>query len=267
MTYLKRSNVSGKRSQMTTALIVAALLALFGVHYFFPTALPRVFLPVTSIFWQSESSTIGWFASMGKIVTSKYSLIKENKRLKNEIVSRDSSALMLSSLIEENENLKSALGRSATGDDILGVILSRPPMSPYDTLIIDIGTADGVAVGNKVYTEGDVLVGDIAEAYLHQSKVSLFSSPGRTTSILIGSSTVETLATGRGAGNYVAKLPVEVKIKKGDPIITPQIRMHTFGVVEEIMVDSSDSLQTILFKTPINIHEFRFVEVDKKAVN
>jgi cell shape-determining protein MreC len=204
---------------------------------------------------------------MARIVQSKYSLIKENKRLKNEIVSRDSSALMLNTLMEENRNLKSALSRSATGDDILGVILSRPPMSPYDTLIIDIGSADGLSVGNKVYTEGDVLVGDIVEVFAHQSKVSLFSSPGRTTSILIGSSTVETLATGRGAGNYVAKLPVEVKIKAGDAIATPQIRMHTFGVVEEIMVDSSDSLQTILFKTPINIHEFKFVEVDRNQSN
>lgn len=202
---------------------------------------------------------------MVKIVQSKYSLVKENKRLSDEISSRDASMLLLDALRTENEELKKQLGRTGKGKDILGVILSRPPISPYDTLIIDIGTSDGVMVGNKVYTSGDTLVGDVVEAYEHTAKVSLFSTPGRETSILVGSSTIATQTVGKGGGNFSAKLPADVKIHVGDTILTTQIRPHAFGVVEEILIDSSDSLQTILFKSPINIHEFRFVQVDTSA--
>lgn len=265
MTYLKRSNVTGRKSRTKTIGIIFGLIALFTIHFIFPTFFPAMLYPITSVFWKSESSSLGFFARMGKIVQSKYSLVKENKRLSNEIASRDASMLILDTLRTENEELKKQLGRTGQGKDILGVILSRPPVSPYDTLVIDIGTSDGVALGNRVYTAGDTLVGDVVETYEHFSKVSLFSTPGRAVPILVGSSTIATQAIGKGGGNFSAKIPADIKIHKGDTIITTQIRSHGFGVVQEILIDSSDSLQTILFKTPININEFRFVEVDTSA--
>ena len=60
-------------------------------------------------------------------------------------------------------------------------------------------------------------------------------------------------------------LPVEVGVQENDIILLPQIRPHTFGVVETVLVDSSDSLQTILFKSPVNINSLRFVEVDRNS--
>jgi rod shape-determining protein MreC len=263
MTYLRRSNPAAKRGRMTTSFIILGIAILFSVHYIFPKVYPTIFYPITSIFWKSESSSVGFFVRMGQLVSSKYSLVKENKRLRDEIMSRDSSMLLLDALRKENESLKSTLGRTGGGDDVLGVILSRPPVSPYDTLVIDIGSNDGVKVGNKVYTDGDTIIGDIVEVFGNHSKVSLYSSPGRTSSIIIGASNVETQAVGRGGGDFTAKLPVEIDVKEGDTIVIPQIRPHAFGVVERIIVDSSDSMQTILFKMPINIHEFRFVRVDK----
>ncbi len=266
MTYLRRTNPAAKRGKRTTSFIVLCVLGLFLVHFFFPRFYPALLYPVTSLFWKSESNAIGGFVYLAKIVQSKYSLVKENKRLSDEISSRDSSMLLLDSLRKENESLKSTLGRTAKGNDLLGVILSRPPISPYDTIIIDVGSNDGVTVGDKVYTDGDTLVGDIAETYANQSKVSLYSTPGRVIPIIIGSTNAEVQAVGRGGGNFTAKLPVELEVKKGDTIIMPQIRPHIFGVVEDILVDSSDSLQTVLFKTPINIHEFRFIQVDRSSV-
>ncbi|MBI5134142.1 MAG: rod shape-determining protein MreC [Candidatus Taylorbacteria bacterium] len=262
MTYLRRSNVSEKKSRLATLGIVALFVVLFLVHYFFPRFYPSVFLPITSLFAKSESGFTGWIGNMARVASSKYSLVKENDGLRREIASREASALLLNDLRTENESLKALLGRTGEGHDVLGVILSRPPMSPYDTLIIDIGSVDGVEAGDKVYAEGDILIGDVAEAYAHQSKVDLFSAPGRIIPILLGKSGVQIQAVGRGAGNFSARLPVEIGVEEGDPIILPQIRPHTFGVVEKIMVDSSDSLQTMLFKAPANINEIRFVEVD-----
>lgn len=265
MTYLRRSNVTERKGRRASFAIAFLVIALFAIHFFFPKAYPALFYPVTSTFWRAESGVIGWAVNKVKLVQAKITLVKENKRLSDEVASRESSMLLLDTLRKENEDLKTALGRSGRGDSVLGVVLSRPPMSPYDTLVVDIGENDGVQVGNKVYTDGDTLIGDVVEAYANQSKVSLFSSPGRIVPVIVGGSNVETQATGRGAGNFVMMLPVEVGIEEGDTITLPQIRAHTFGVVEEIMVDSSDSLQTILFKIPVNIHGFRYVQIDKNS--
>jgi len=266
MTYLKRTNVNEKRGRVTTFFISLCVAGLFAVHYFFPGFYAGILYPVTSIFWKSESGILGFFAHAGKLVLSKYSLVKENQRLSEEVISRDASILLLDSLKEENEHLKTVLGRTAKGNDVLGVILSRPPVSPYDTLVLDVGTADGVRVGNKVYTDGDNLIGDIAEVHANQSKVSLFSNPGRQTQVLIGKTNISAQAIGRGLGNFTVRLPVEVGVQEGDLIMMSQVRPHTFGVVETIMVDSSDSLQTILFKSPTNINSLRFVEVDRNSI-
>lgn len=265
MTYLKRSNVSEKRTKKRTLGIISVLVLVFCIHFFFPKVYPTILYPFTSFFWKSETSVLGWFGSMGEMVMSKYSLVKENKKLREEIASRDGSMLLLDTLRKENESLKNDLNRSGKGDLVLGVILSRPPISPYDTLVIDVGATDDVSLGDKVYGLGDTLIGDIVEVYEHQSKVSLFSTPGRETPVLVGSSTIATNAMGRGGGNFSVKLPADIKIQKGDSILTTQIRPHVFGSVQEIVVDSSDSLQTILFRAPLNINEFRFVEVDKAS--
>lgn len=262
MTYLRRTNVAENRSKRVTASIICALVLLFLIQYFFPRFIPTIFYPVTSFFWKTESGSVGLVVRLSQMVRSKYSLVKENKRLTDEVASRDASMLLLDALKKENEELKIALGRATQGEVVLGVILARPPISPYDTLVIDIGSDDGLAIGDKVYTDGDTLVGDIAEVFDSHAKVSLYSSPGRVVPVVIGSTNAETQATGRGAGNFMARLPVELGIEEGDTIVMPQIRPHSFGVVEKVMVDSSDSLQTILFKSPVNIHEFKYVEVD-----
>jgi cell shape-determining protein MreC len=263
MTYLRRTNVTARKSRKTTGIIIAIIVVLFFVQYLFPRFYPTIFYPITSFFWSGESFATSTLGRLVQIVKSKYSLVKENERLSLEVTARDTSTLLVDSLKKENEDLKHALARTGKGDDILGIILSRPPVSPYDMFVLDVGTSDGILVGNKVYTDGDVLMGDVVETYAHESKVSLYSTPGRVVSVVIGSTNTEVQAIGRGGGNFMAKIPVELVVKVGDSIILPQIRSHVFGTVEKTIIDSADSLQTILFKAPINIHSIRFVQVDR----
>lgn len=264
MTYLRRTNRVSKQSKLKAALVVFVLLVLFVLNLLFPRLYPSVFLPLTSLFWRAESSTVGFFVYMGKIVQSKYGLEVENRKLRDEIAARDASMLALDDVKSENESLKNAMGRIGKASVVLGVILSRPPASPYDTLVLDIGTNDGVRVGDKVYAEGDALIGDISEVYANQSKATLYSTSGRETPVLVGTTTIAAEATGKGGGNFVIKLPASAKVVKGAVISMPHIRTHVFGVVDTIMVDSSDSLQTILFRSPVNVYQLKFVEVEKK---
>ena len=262
MTYLRRSNVQIKRNRRLTMLAGGAVALVFAVHVAFPNLYAGLLSPVTSTIWKSESTTLKGVSRLASLVRSKYSLVVENEGLRREIASRDASALLLDTVKKENGELKTLLGREHAGRDVLGLVLSRPPLTFYDTLIVDVGTSDGIAIGDKVYAQGEVLIGDVSEVFAKTARVSLFSTPGRALQVVMGSSTVQAQATGRGGGNFEARLPVDVKVAEGDVITFPHIRSHVFGVVEKIIVDSTDSLQTILFKAPVNMHEQRFVEVE-----
>lgn len=262
MTYLRRSNVQIKRNRRLAALAGLGLALVFVVHLIFPRLYAALLSPVASTVWKSESNALKGIARLSSLVRSKYSLLIENESLRREVASRDASALLLDTVKKENAELKDLLGRQHAGRDVLALVLSRPPLTFYDTIIVDVGTSDGIVVGDKVYAQGEVLIGDVSEVFAKTSRVSLFSTPGRVLQVVMGSSTIQAQATGKGGGNFEARLPVDVKISQGDVITFPHIRSHVFGVVEKIIVDSTDSLQTVLFKAPVNMHELRFVEIE-----
>jgi rod shape-determining protein MreC len=262
MTYLRRSNPKGKKELMQRVSLLVLVVFLFSLHLVFPHLYGTILYPVTSLFWKSGTFIGDTVSHYAEIASSKKSLIIENENLRRDMTSFTSSLLMLDSLRKENETLRSLLGRSTSGRMVLATVLSRPPFSPYDSLIIDAGTAEGVALGDKVYASTDVLLGDIVEVYPHTSKVDLFSSPGRVFPVLVGPSAIQVEAEGRGGGNFRVTLPVEVDVAKGDPVRFAQSKSNVVGVVEEIEVDSSDSLQEIRFKMPISIAEISYIEVN-----
>ncbi len=264
MIYLKRSNIAVKKNRKISIGIILLFVLLFGLHFFFPRFYASVFYPVTSIIWKVETSVVDWLSITANTIRSKNSLVRENQALMEQIRGEKTALLILDTLKQENDNLKNILGRITEKVIILGMVLARPPVSPYDTLIIDRGSRDGIEVGALVYTAGDVLIGEIAEIYPHQSKVSLFSTPGKKINISFTGREIHTEARGMGGGNFVASVPVSVGIKEGDIVVLPDIKLHTLGVVESVIADSVDSFSTILFKTPINIYELNLVEVQIK---
>ncbi len=262
MTYLKRTK-RPNQAGFGAAIAAVALIILFAIGYFFPSFYPTVFFPVTSVFWKADSSAGGWLSTMGQLVGSKYSLIKQNEALQAEVAARDHDMLILGALQNENETLKNDFNRTGKGTYVLGNVMARPPVSPYDTLVLDIGTDDGIKVGDKVYAEGDQLVGNISDVFAGESKANLYSTPGQITSILVGTSTIAAQATGNGGGNFTFKLPATVPLVVGATITLPGIHSNIFGIVSQINVDSSASVQTVHFRSPVNIDQLSYVEVAK----
>jgi hypothetical protein len=262
MTYLKRSNPRERKGKRVAWAIVILLVALFSVQFFFPRAYPSIIYPLFAPLWKSETGVLGWISHKIALAGSKADLVVENENLSQELASRDAGALLLETLKAENEQLKNALGRSGRRADVLALVISRPPISPYDTLIVDAGAKSGIKVGDNVYADGDVIIGDVVEVYTNQSKVSLFSTPGRTTLGRIGTSSVDTLITGSGSGGFTARVPVSITPHVGDIAAMPLIKPHVFGVVGSVSIDSTDSLATVLLTLPVNMNSVRFVEID-----
>jgi cell shape-determining protein MreC len=195
------------------------------------------------------------------LIKSKRNLIEQNINLHDRVKELEPSAFLVDALKKENNELKALLNRTASKNAILASVLAKPSVSPYDTLVIDVGTQHGVGEGDLVTVHGDFIVGTIAEVFKKSALVTLFSSGGRETDVTLGENHLLVKALGRGGGNFETRLPRGVTIAEGDIVILPNISTQIFGIVERIEATPADQFQTILFKNPINMAEVKWVEV------
>lgn len=239
MNYVLKSSVKEKRTRLPVkvAVVLGILLVIF--HLVFPRALPSVFLAIVGPLWTVEKN----------IRAETYAPLTENALMRE--------------LQDENQNLKQILARKGDRALTLAYILKKPPFSAYDIFILDIGTADGVQVGNPVYALGEILIGEVAEATNpHMSKVKLYSSFGEKFDVYIGSKSLAAHAVGRGGGSFEAELPRDAQVKEGDIVTIPSVANGTFGVVAKVLADPAKPFATILFSQPFNLYEQKWVEVE-----
>lgn len=172
------------------------------------------------------------------------------------------SNAMSEALQIDNDALKDLLGRAPENEKLtLAAILARPPQSPYDSLVIDIGTNNGAHIGDVVYAQSTFAIGKIVKTDAKNSVVTLFSSSGQKQSVLIGSSTTAVEAEGRGGGNFYIKIPRNIHVVAGDPIMWPDLRSVLLGVVDVVDAGEGDAYAHIYFKSPVNIQTLRYVEL------
>ncbi|MFA6227141.1 MAG: rod shape-determining protein MreC [Candidatus Paceibacterota bacterium] len=259
--YPQRNSFNNSRNRKRLWLIVIVLF--FLVIFTFSTLSARAILFwVGKPFWKVGSSLNSFFSNSLERLKSKSALIAENQLLQSEMTKGKKDTELNRILIQENTDLKDLLGRkSIYSKAVLASILVKPSFSPYDTLIVDIGTDAGVVVGDKVSADGNIFIGRVSEVYANSSKVILYSSPDEKVLVLVGSNNVLKEAVGIGGGNFKIELPREIDIKEGDDVVIPSISPNIFGIVEKVEYKEADSFQTVLFKSPINVLELKWVEI------
>jgi len=170
------------------------------------------------------------------------------------------------SLIEqEHKVILSELGQKKTHDVLLGRVLSLPPQSLYDTLIIDIGSTDGVQVGKKVFAGQQIVLGEIVEVFKTTAKAQLYSSPDQKYDVIIGtgSTSVRATAIGRGGGMFEALVPRGASISMGDTVTVPEISTTVYGTVSTVIADPVRAFVSVLFQSPIPLQSLRRIYVER----
>lgn len=215
----------------------------------------RIFTPV----WQAENFTRD-FLSLN--LSSKKGLYKQNVLLKEELEKTQVKLALVDELESENETLKSILGRVDHDSTIvLSAILSKPNNTPYDTLIIDRGSEDGISSDDLVFVKGDVLIGEIESVSKKTSKVIMFSTPGNISQVVYADTGRYFNAKGLGGGTFEVDVTRDVEVSEGDLFFYPGLDNNPIGVVRKIDFDPRDPFKKVLMKSPINIQDERWVEV------
>lgn len=245
-------------------LIVAALvLLIIGINYLTFGGISRFLHTAGEPLWRAQTGATSVWSTIVLEFKSKQSLRDENERLKAENTTLTFSAISAEVLRHENEDLRRLLKREGQTERIAAAVLARPNRTVYDTLVVDVGRRDGVLTHARVVSAGDVVIGTVVEVYAETSLVSLYSTPGRVTEVFLGKDqAVSAEAVGRGGGDFEVRIPRGIEVAEGQPVFSPLLHGGVLGVVEDITSLPSNSFQTILFKSPVNIKSLRIVAIE-----
>ena len=275
MSYLQDRRAKKKKFlKIAGGFTLLALLFYFRAGLFagLSSAAGEILRPVL-ILGRGTGSRLG---GLDVYFSSKSALERENEKLRSQLVRDEARMADYQILARENENLKEILLRQPEDKKfILAAVLAKPGVSPYDTFLLDLGAKDGAAIGNLVFAEGDIPIGRLASVTSDTAKAVLFSSTRERTPVVIhaslsvpadllqkGESDIFWEIIGRGGGNFEMILPRDFTLVRGDPVALPGLRSYAVAVVETILSDQRDSFQKALLRSPVNLQDLKFVEVE-----
>jgi cell shape-determining protein MreC len=259
MIYLRKSRKTktqkGRRNQIIFVIILLFILITTGSYVKgFSQWINRPLQATKNFVTAPFDSATNYFASKKSLESQNKELLSENKKLKIEL-------LTLNSLKSENEELKEILNYSDQNyNKAIAKVLNKPPASPFDTFVIDIGEDNSsedlnLSIGKKVYYK-NIIIGEIKEVYSKSSIVELYSSPNKNISVVIVGN--ETTASGQSNGTFKVSLPRDISIETGEPIFSSG---DVVGVVSAIDFESSNTFQDIYFAFPFQLNEIDWVEI------
>jgi cell shape-determining protein MreC len=253
MSFARRNALIPRGLRLVPLVLLGIALLLFIIR----AAAPNLFVTIATPLWRVSSLAAGGAADVAAFAENPATLMHE----------RDEAQANVAALTNENANLTAKvadlerlLGSRRTAENgILAAVLSRPPESPYDTLIIDAGESAGVAEGAVVAADGGVPVGRVASAAAKTARVILFTSSGTKTDAWVGAHRIPVTLTGEGGGAWSASVPKDAGAAEGDPVEV--FGSSVVGTVTRVDSDTSSPSATLRIQAAVNPFSILWVTV------
>lgn len=252
----RRRNALISSSGVAITLGIVSIVGLFLLIRF---TLPDAFFSVVAPVWRASDAVSGSIGSFGSLFGNAGSLAAE----------RDQLAARALALEEENRTLRAKVADLQTlvgqarepEHRILAGVLARPPVAPYDTLVVDTGSAKGVTKGALAYGPGGVPLGTVVSVSSAFAQIELFSTGGRATNGWVGEKRIPITLTGRGAGAFEATLPRDTGIAVNDVVYVPGPGALPIGTVVKVDSNPSSPRATIHVAPYANLFSLIWVEI------
>ena len=234
--------------------ILALLVRLLAPNFFLQAFAP-VFAASNAIA-ATGHSFFNSFSDTAALAARNEDLANENAALASENQALEKKSVALSLL------LGSGAQKAAAG--ILASVVSRPPESPYDTLLLSSGTNDGIQSGMEAFGEGSVPLGIVSSVTADFARVTLFSAPGTVTHGWVGHANLPLLIYGAGGGAMNASLSRSAGVVVGDTVFAPGPGQLPLGSV--VRIDSDPAAPGITLRILPNANPFSLTWVQLRDV-
>ncbi len=162
-------------------------------------------------------------SSVSDITSDRQSLLQQRDQLNAQLLGMKEELLRLRFLQAENTRLRQLLGSKVQlpGQATIAEIIGVPPDPQRAAVILDKGTADGIAVGYAV-VDASGLLGQITDVSANTSWALLVSDRNHATPARINRTGVRMIVGGIGSSDrlVVEDLPVSTDLRQGDLIET-----------------------------------------------
>ena len=164
-----RRGLSTPRKFLAIGLAVFFLLALVLQDFSFKFAIRPFFYAMEPLL-ETKKDLKNWWEGKRAGFAEKKNILAENRALTEKAAEMKISLSLLEIFEKENAELKAAFSAEERKNYIFGSVISRPPFTPYDLLIIDAGAKDGVEEGMQVLAFGKVLLSYVADVFPDKRK-------------------------------------------------------------------------------------------------
>lgn len=160
-------------------------------------------------------------SSMREDAASRARLAKENRELRNALLISNARQARLQAAAAENARLRGLLGAVEQGalDVQLAPILDINRDPTRQELMLDIGSRQGVSIGQAVIDAGGVL-GQVTDVQAATAKVLLLTDPNHAVPVAVSRNGIRLIAYGRGDRLELANVPTSSDVKVGDLVVT-----------------------------------------------
>lgn len=240
------------------AIVVLALFVLGAILVPYTRGMAlRLATPV----WQGRNFVSTNLRGFFSFFSSRTALVEENRLLRERLDSQEKLLVSFRADDSSRASLALELGRAEGGEGVVAGVLVRPPETPFDTLVIDAGTSEGIQSGELVTLVEGPAIGRVFQTFSHTSQVILYSTHNEKTDALLERNTVPVTLVGRGGGNFELILSRETGVEIGDRILTLGVEPRLLAVVQDVEISPTDAFKRVLALTPGSIASLRFVKV------
>ncbi|MBU2220496.1 rod shape-determining protein MreC [Patescibacteria group bacterium] len=249
-----KTQFSRKRNSLIgNSWIGPASLSVVGIALLFlilRTVAPGAIAALSTPFWKTGSALSANVHTAGTFFGNAAHLAKERDRLLAENATLRTEQIGLQAKVQDLTKLVGS--RTEFADEILATVLVRPPVSPYDTFVLDQGSNAGVAPSMRVLGPSGVPLGTVESVTKNSSRVLLYSAPGRETASWVGEERLALILVGRGSGAFTATAAREAGVIEGDFVYIGGASFAPIGVVVSVANDPSSPRSEIGIRPYLN---------------
>ncbi len=248
----------GKKYILWIIGVVFALVFLRGAVESVTSGISATLFSIRNYF-HTSSATVPVF------LRSRNELSMEIQELKQQLASSKGLDVTIDTLTQENEELRALLGASSTPRIVAGVV-GRPPFTPYDTVVLDQGSDDGIVEYAPVFVGNNRAIGYVRKVFSESALVTLFSSPDVETTVYIFDSHIFTTAYGIGGGVVHLSVPQGVSLSEGSVVVLPSLDGGILGTVDEVQSIPTEPEQHAYVTLGMPLQGIHFVAVGAQPV-
>ncbi len=256
-----RRTSQNKKLIRIVAVTFICLLVLFLI--------PKIVNIAVSIIVAPVNATKTWIMQSGESLPlyfrNRSELIDEISSLRSQLAASSGVRFTVDALATENRQLRSLLGDEGQQRILAGVI-GRPGALPYDSLMIDRGTQDGVVNGAPVFIGENTVIGIVRNATKKTSLVELITSNGFEATVYIIGPDIYTNAVGIGGGQLRVGVPQGIPLQEGDLVVLPSLTSGVYGAISAVQSEASRPEQYGYVSPKTPLASIRLVSVGKTPV-